>query len=443
MSHECCEGVRGLRFSRRYFLKQGGVALVGMSAMPAFLQRAVAATPMPNKKQFVVLFQRGAADGLNIVVPFGESNYYRMRPTIAIPAPKRSGRGSGFVLANPELNGDAAIDLDGFFGLHPSLAPLEPLFHKNQLAIVHAAGSPDPTRSHFDAQDFMESGTPGVKSTEDGWMDRALETLPEENSSPFRAVAMGPNLPRMLRGGAGAIALPDVRQFKVMTQSSAMGQVVEGGFEAMYAQTVDQALHGTGTETFEAIDLLRKADPTKYQPENGAQYPASRLGQSLLQIGQLLKANIGVEVLFVDCGGWDNHVNEGGVQGQLSNLLKDLGQGLAAFHQDLGDRMQDIVVVTMSEFGRTARENGNRGTDHGHANCMFVMGGGVRGGQVYGKWPGLADHQLNEGRDLALTTDFRSVIGEVLARHIGAKDLNSVFPGFDNNPRKFPGLIKP
>jgi uncharacterized protein (DUF1501 family) len=421
--------VRGLKFSRRYFLKQGGVAMVGLSAMPAFLQRAVAATPMPNKKQLVVLFQRGAADGLNIVVPFGETNYYRMRPTIAIPEPRRGG-------------GDAAVDLDGFFGLHPSLAPLEPLFHKNQLAIVHAAGSPDPTRSHFDAQDFMESGTPGVKSTEDGWLNRALETVPEENASPFRAVAMGPNLPRMLRGSAGAIALPDVKQFKVMAQSPAMGQVVEGGFEAMYAQTVDQALHGTGTETFEAIDLLRKADPTKYQPENGAQYPTSRLGQSLQQIGQLLKANIGVEVLFVDCGGWDNHVNEGGVQGQLSNLLKDLGQGLAAFHQDMGDRMQDIVFVTMSEFGRTAKENGNRGTDHGHANCMFVMGGDVKGGRVYGKWPGLAEHQLNEGRDLALTTDFRSVVGEILTKHIGVKDLNPVFPNCDNNSRKFPGLIR-
>jgi len=431
MSYKCCEGVRGLKFSRRYFLKQGGVAMVGLSAMPAFLQRAVAATPMPNKKQLVVLFQRGAADGLNIVVPFGESNYYRLRPSIAIPQPKRGG-------------GDAAIDLDGFFGLHPSLAPLEPLFHKNQLAIVHAAGSPDPTRSHFDAQDFMESGTPGLKSTEDGWLNRTLETIPEENSSPFRAVAMGPNLPRMLHGSAPAIALPDLKQFKVMSQAPGTNQMVEGGFEAMYAQSVDHALHGTGAETFEAIDLLRKADPAKYQAENGAQYPTSRLGQSLQQIGQLLKANIGVEVLFVDCGGWDNHVNEGGVQGQLSNLLKDLGSGLAAFHQDMGDRMQDIVVVTMSEFGRTAKENGNRGTDHGHANCMFLMGGDVRGGQVYGKWPGLNDHQLNEGRDLALTTDFRSVVGEVLSKHIGvgAKELSTVFPGFDNNPRKFTGLIR-
>ena len=429
MSHECCEGVRGLKFSRRYFLKQGGIALVGMSAMPAFLQRAAAATAMPNKKQLVVLFQRGAADGLNIVVPFSEPNYYRLRPTIAIPQPRRSGA-------------DAAIDLDGYFGLHPSLAPLEPLFRKSQLAIVHAAGSPDPTRSHFDAQDFMESGTPGVKSTEDGWLNRAMEAVPEENASPFRAVAMGPNLPRMLHGGASAIALPDLRQFKVMPQSAAMAASVQGGFEAMYAQTVDHALHGTGTETFEAIDLLRKVDPGKYAPEHDAQYPTSRLGQSLQQIGQLLKANIGVEVLFVDCGGWDNHVNEGGVQGQLSNLLKDLGQGLAAFHQDMGDRMQDVVVVTMSEFGRTAKENGNRGTDHGHANCMFVMGGDVKGGRVYGAWPGLADHQLNEGRDLALTTDFRLVLGEILSKHNGVSDLNAVFPGFENNPRKFAGLIR-
>jgi uncharacterized protein (DUF1501 family) len=429
MGHACCEGARPLRFSRRYFLKQGGIAMVGLSAMPGFLQRAVASTPMPNKKQFVVLFQRGAADGLNMVVPFAEPNYYRMRPTIAIPQPRRDAA-------------DAAIDLDGFFGLHPSLAPLESLFRKNQLAIVHAAGSPDPTRSHFDAQDFMESGTPGVKATEDGWLNRALETVPEENASPFRAVAMGPNLPRMLHGSASAIALPDLRQFKVMPQSPAMAATVEGGFEAMYAQTVDRALHGTGTETFEAIDLLRKVDASKYAPENGAQYPTSRLGQSLQQIGQLLKANIGVEILFVDCGGWDNHVNEGGAQGQLSNLLRDLGQGLAAFHQDMGDRMQDIVVVTMSEFGRTARENGNRGTDHGHANCMLVMGGDVKGGRVYGKWPGLADHQLNEGRDLALTTDFRSVMGEVLVRHIGVTDLTAVFPAFDNGPRKFPGLIQ-
>ncbi|HEX3118060.1 MAG TPA: DUF1501 domain-containing protein, partial [Candidatus Acidoferrum sp.] len=317
-----------------------------------------------------------------------------------------------------------------------------PLFRTGELAIVHAAGSPDPTRSHFDAQDFMESGTPGLKSTDDGWLNRALGTVPEENASPFRAVAMGANLPRMLRGSAPAIALPDVKQFRVMAETPGAGQIAEGGFEAMYAQTVDKALRGTGTETFEAIDMLRKADPSKYKPENGASYGQSRLGQSLQQIGQLLKANIGTEVLFVDCGGWDNHVNEGGVSGQLSNLLRDLGQGMAAFRQDMGDRMENIVFVTMSEFGRTAKENGNRGTDHGHANCMFVMGGDVRGGRVYGRWPGLADHQLNEGRDLALTTDFRSVLAEILLRHNGVTNLSTVFPGFDTNPRTFPNLIK-
>lgn len=411
--------------SRRAFLKNGGVAMIGMSTLPGFLRRAIAATPMPNRKKLVVLFQRGAADGLNIVVPFAEPNYYRIRPTIAIPQPRQGG----------EL---AALDLDGFFGLHPSLAPLMPLFRKQQLAIVHAAGSPDTTRSHFDAQDYMESGTPGVKSTDDGWLNRALQSNPEPGASPFRAVAMGPNLPLTLRGPAPAIALPDVRQFRVFAQSPA----VEGGFEALYAQTVDEALRGTGTETFEAIDMLRKADPSRFQPENGADYPRNRVGQALQQVAQLQKADIGLEVTFVDTGGWDNHVNEGGAQGQLANLLRDLGQSLAAFSQDMGDRMDDIVVVTMSEFGRTAHENGNRGTDHGHANCMFVMGGPVKGGKVYGKWPGLGPEQLNEGRDLALTTDFRSVLGEIMSRHLGAKDLNTVFPGFENDARKFPNLLK-
>ncbi len=429
MNNQCCEGVRPARFSRRYFMKQGGIAMVGLSTVPAFLQRAIASTPAEGKKQLLVLFQRGAADGLNIVVPFGEPNYYRMRPTIAIPQPKRGGA-------------EAALDLDGFFGLHPSLAPLVPMFQKSQLAIVHAAGSPDPTRSHFDAQDYMESGTPGVKATEDGWLDRAIGTIPEENASPFRAVAMGPNLPRMLWGSTGAIALPDLRQFKVQPQSAAMANVVEGGFEAMYAQSVDHALHGTGAETFEAIDLLKKIDMSKYPPENGADYPKSPLGQRLQQIAVMLKAKIGTEVVFVDCGGWDNHVNEGGVQGQLSNLLKDLGQSLAAFHQDMGDRMGEVVVVTMSEFGRTAKENGNRGTDHGHANCMFVMGGDVKGGRVYGKWPGLENQQLNEGRDLMLTTDFRTVVGEILTKHSAVKQLNAVFPGFDNNPAKSLKLMR-
>ncbi len=414
-----------MTISRRYFLKNGGIAMLGMASLPSFLQRAIAATANPSKKKMVVLFQRGAMDGLNVVVPFGEPNYYRLRPTIAIPEPRRGGT-------------DAAIDLDGFFGLHPSLQPLLPLFQNGQLAIVQAVGSPDPSRSHFDAQDFMESGTPGVKSTDDGWLNRALQSMPENQPSPFRAVAFGPYLPRTLSGSAPAVAIPDLKQFKM----NGPQQTVEGGFEAMYAQTVDQAMRGVGAETFEAIDQLKKINPDTYAPENGADYPTSRFGKSLMEIAELFKADLGLEVAFLDSGGWDHHVNEGGVQGQLSNLLRDLGQGIAAFHQDMGDRMGDVVFVSMSEFGRTAHENGNRGTDHGHANCMLLMGGDIKGGKVYTRWPGMSDGQLYEGRDLAVTTDYRSVLGEVMTKHLGGRDLSAVFPGFANDPRQFLNVIK-
>jgi uncharacterized protein (DUF1501 family) len=409
----------------RESIKGGGIAMVGFGALPSFLTRAIAATPMPNRKILVVLFQRGAADGLNIVVPFAEPNYYKIRPSIAIPQP-RSGKN------------DAAIDLDGFFGLHPSLAPFAPLYKQGQLAIVHAAGSPNSTRSHFDAQDYMESGTPGVRSTEDGWLNRHLQALPEKNATPFRAVAVDQNLPLTLRGKAPAVALSDVRQFRVISPSPLAAQ----GFEALYAPAVDQLLGGQGRETFEAIDMLKRADVSRYQPEYGADYPRSRFGQSLQQVSQLIKANLGLEAAFVESGGWDHHVNEGGSEGQLANLLRELGQGLAAFHQDLGDRMKDIAVVTMSEFGRTAHENGNRGTDHGHANCMFVMGGSIVGGKVYGRWPGLAQEQLNEERDLALTTDFRTVLGELIASHLGDDQLDKVFPGFTNDRKNYLGLVR-
>lgn len=414
-----------MKISRRYFIKSGGIAMVGMASLPSFLERAVAAAPALAKKKMVVLFQRGAMDGLNVVVPFAEPNYYRLRPTIAIPAPQQGGA-------------DAALDLDGFFGLHPSLQPLLPLFRNNQLAIVQAVGSPDPTRSHFDAQDYMESGTPGVKSTDDGWLNRAMQSTPEDSASPFRAVAFGNYLPRTLQGAAPAIAIPDLKQFKMYGPQ----QTIEGGFEAMYAQTIDQAMRGVGSETFEAIDQLKKIDPSKYTPENGAEYPKSRFGQSLQEIAELFKADVGLEVAFLDSGGWDHHVNEGGVQGQLSNLLRDLGQGIAAFHQDMGDRMQDVVFVSMSEFGRTAHENGNRGTDHGHANCMFVMGGDVQGGKVYARWPGMSDEQLYQNRDLAVTTDYRSVLGEIMTKHMREANLEKVFPGFSNDPRRYLGVVK-
>ena len=408
-------------------MKGGGVAMLGFSAMPSFLTRALQAAAAPSPKVLVVIFQRGAMDGLNAVVPYGERNYYGMRPSIAIPAPN-GGKG-------------AALDLDGFFGLHPSLEPLLPLFQEKQLAIVHAAGSPDNSRSHFDAQDYMESGTPGVKSTEDGWLNRYLQKQPEENATPFRAVSMGPQMPRTLRGSVPALAIPDIRQFQVLAPVAVSG-AMSNGFEALYAQTVDQALHGTGQETFEAVEMLKKVREQLYIPGNGAAYPNGKFGKALQQVAQLIKGDIGVEVAFVDIGGWDHHVNEGGVQGQLGNVLREFGGSLAAFHKDLGGKMADVTVVTMSEFGRTAAENGNRGTDHGHANCMFAFGGDVRGGKVYGRWPGLDRAHLYEGRDLAVTTDFRAVLGEVVTHHLGPADLSYVFPGFPSNPNQALGLIR-
>jgi uncharacterized protein (DUF1501 family) len=375
-----------------------------------------------KKKRLVVVFQRGAADGLNIVVPHGEPAYYSMRPSINIPR-------------------SAVIDLDGFFGLHPSLSAFQPLWRQHQLAIVHAAGSPDPTRSHFDAQDFMESGTPGLKNTQDGWLNRALHSLPEpSNRTAFRAIALGPSLPRILSGGEPAVALNNIIDFGVGGRNPNAAPIANT-FEAMYSQSVDSVLHGTGQETFEAVKMLKSADPSKYTPAAGANYPRGRFGDSLKQLAQLIKANLGVQVAFADIGGWDHHVNEGSTQGQIANVLREFSQSLAAFWTDLGNLGEDTVVVTMSEFGRTARENGNRGTDHGHANVIFVMGGPVKGGKVYGRWPGLEQPQLYEGRDLAVTTDFRRVLGEAVDRHLGNKALNQVFPGFDNQPDRFLNIL--
>jgi uncharacterized protein (DUF1501 family) len=404
-----------MSITRRVFLQNSALAVVGTAVIPGFLTRAALAadTVAGRNKRLVVLFQRGAADGLNIVVPHGEPAYYAMRPSINIPKKQ-------------------VLDLDGFFGLHPSMSALEPLWDQKQLAIVHAAGSPDPTRSHFDAQDYMESGTPGLKSTSDGWLNRALHSLPAPaNKSAFRAIALGPSLPRILSGGEAAVAMNNVAEFGVGGRNPNAAPAANS-FEAMYEQSVDTVLHGTGKETFEAVKMLKSADPARYKPAPGANYPRGRFGDSLKQLAQLIKANLGVRVAFADIGGWDHHVNEGSTQGQIANITGGFSQAIAAFWTDLGDLGDDTVVITMSEFGRTARENGNRGTDHGHANVMFVLGGPVKGGKVYGKWPGLDQSQLYEGRDLAVTTDFRQVLGEAVTRHLGNKDLASVFPGFES-----------
>jgi len=405
--------------TRRIFLRNSAFAVVGTAAVPTFLTRAAfGAEQTSRNKRLVVIFQRGAADGLNIVIPHSEPQYYAMRPSINIPR-------------------KSVLDLDGFFGLHPSLSAFQPLWRERHLAIVHATGSPDSTRSHFDAQDFMETGTPGVKATEDGWLNRSLRSLPPDpQNSPFHAIALGPSLPRIMSGTEPAVAMNNINDFTIGGRGPKPSSVASA-FEAMYGQSSDTVLHSTGEETFDAVKMFKAADPAKYTPDPGANYPQGRFGGSLRQLAQLIKANLGVQVAFADIGGWDHHVNEGSTEGQLANALSDFSQSLAAFWTDLGDLGEDTVVITMSEFGRTARENGNRGTDHGHANVMFVLGGPVKGGKVYGPWPGLDQSQLYEGRDLALTTDFRQVIGEAVARHMGSKNLAEVFPGYDNQPGKF------
>ncbi|HWC96978.1 MAG TPA: DUF1501 domain-containing protein [Candidatus Sulfopaludibacter sp.] len=398
--------------TRRFFVKGSALVMAGAGSVPGWLGRATAATG-GRRKTLVVIFQRGAADGLNIVAPFGDKRYAELRPTIGIGAP---GKNNG------------AIDLDGHFGFHPQLEPLKALWDKQQLAVVEATGSPDPSRSHFDAQDFMESGTPGVKS--DGWLNRSLPPATEE-TSPLRAISMGAQLPRTLRGERSAIAVGDVQQFRLDGDTSSI-------LETMYANSRDRQLEGAGKDAFAAMKMIQQLNRGNYTPANGAQYQqGGELGRSLQQVARLIKADAGVEAAFAEIGGWDHHQNE---IGQLFGLLRQFGMALAAFSQDMGDRMEDIVLVTMSEFGRTAEENGNNGTDHGHGSVMMVMGGAVRGGKVYGKWPGLEKEQLYEGRDLAVTTDFRAVLSELVSGHLGQKNLAQIFPGY--RPAEPLGLLR-
>ena len=415
-----------MSISRRIFLRNGALAIVGTSAIPSFLTRSVLAQTAgvnASKRKLVVIFQRGAADGLNIVIPHGEPDYFTMRPTIAIPR-------------------EQVLDLDGFFGLHPAMAPLMPLWKQGHLAMVHAAGSPDTTRSHFDAQDYMESGTPGVKSTPDGWLNRALQAEDERrrnrDTSPFRAIAVSTDVPRTLVGQVPAVAIKNIGDFR---QLDAFDRRSDDPFQQMYDASSNSMIRGAGKEAFNAMQMLRASSPAKYVPAAGANYPNSPFGQSLRQIAQLMKSDYGVEAAFADVDGWDHHHNEGGVQGQLANRLRDFSSSLAAFWMDLGDEVGNTVVVTMSEFGRTARQNGTGGTDHGHANVMFAMGGPVRGGRVYGHWPGLANEQMYQNRDLAVTTDFRQVLGEAAYKTLFAEDLARVFPGSGIDRAKFLNVI--
>ncbi len=445
-----------MRITRRLFLKESGIAVASIGLAPAlgplFLRSAAYAQEPARsgrlaggKKVLICIFQRGAVDGLSMVVPHGDPSYYQHR---------QAGPG-GIAIAN--TGSDAVIDLDGKFGLHPALAPLKPLYDGGHLAPIHACGSPSATRSHFDAQDYMESAAPGDKNIKSGWLARTVQCCPEDQaklSSLFRAVSMTSYLPRSLQGDPKALAIADLRSFGLDTgrpframdasaaQDGATGQAVASAFQAMYDQDSGDVVHGTGREAFEAMRIVQQLNRQGYTPAPGTDYPRTGFGQALQQIAQMIKANVGLEIGFAELGGWDTHVRQGGAQGALSARLRELGQGLTALFTDLGDRMSDVAVLTMSEFGRTARQNGNGGTDHGHGTCFLALGGAVNGGKVLGQWPGLAPEQLYEGRDLAVTTDFRDVFGEVAQRHLGVKELASVFPGYQSSSANFRGVIR-
>ena len=410
--------------SRRAFLRSGALALVSFGLDPLFVARAAFAREPSagGRRVLVCLFQRGAVDGLNMIVPHGDAAYYRERPRIAIPR-------------------DQVLDLDGRFGFHPALASLLPLWKQGTLAAVHAVGSPDATRSHFDAQDYMESGTPGVKSTRDGWLNRHARHAQEHRDTPFQSVAFGPQLPRILAGSAPALAISDLRAFGIRAHQEGSRDRLTRAFEELYEASATGIVASSAAEGFEAVATLKRLNPEDYRPEHGATYPEGRLGRALRQIAQLIKADLGLENAFADVGGWDTHIAQGSSRGQLATRLRELGDGLAAFAQDLGDRMSDVVVLTMSEFGRTVAENGSGGTDHGHGTAMLVMGGGVRGGRIQGRWPGLGAEARFQGRDLAVTTDFRDLFGEILMRHCGATKLDAVFPGHAGAAGRFPGVL--
>ena len=408
-------------FTRRMFLKGGGIAFfaLGVAGNPTFLTRtaeaaaATGATSSRKRKVLVTIFQRGAMDGLAAVPPIDDS-LKALRPRLAMSAVQGG--------TEPPL-----LDLQTGFGLHPGFAPLFPLFQDKRLAIVHAVGSPDPTRSHFDAQDFMETGTPGRKGTADGWLNRAVGLLGHDNST-FRAVALTTSLPRSLYGNEPALAVTNLADFRVELPGADRTAAAAGqGFEALYQQTSQGLLRDTGSETFRAVHMLSAAEIQRYKPAAGADYPQTPLGNALRQIAILVKSDVGLEVAFAESGGWDTHVQQ---TGQFNRQARDLAESIHAFWTDLGTFQDQVLLTTMTEFGRTVRENGSGGTDHGHGSCLFVLGNHVDGGKVHGNFPGLSTAALYEGRDLPVTTDFRAVFCELAGKHLSIKDDAKLFPGW-------------
>jgi uncharacterized protein (DUF1501 family) len=379
----------------------------------------------PQGDILVVVFQRGGMDGLNAVIPQGEEEYYRQRPTLQI--------------TESSANDNSAIDLDGFFALHPALRPFTDLWEAGELAIVHSTGSPDPTHSHFDAMDYMERGTPGEKSLGSGWLARHLQSTTWENDSPFRAVGIGAMLQSSLRGPVSATAMQSIAQFHLGGDNQA-AEIAE--FQNTLAQLygTGSLLDATGQLTLGATSTLEDVIDANYAPSHGASYPETPFGQGLLQIAQLIKAEVGLEVATLDIGGWDTHAQQGALEGELPVLLSDFANSLAAFYADLGDLTQRVTIVTMSEFGRRVAENSSGGTDHGHGNVMFLMGKNLNGGQVYGDWPGLEPSTLYGPGDLPITTDYRDVLAEIVQKRLMNPNVSEVFPG--HSDVDFLGLAK-
>ncbi|WP_256002040.1 DUF1501 domain-containing protein [Pedobacter deserti] len=406
--------------SRRGFIKGGGLALFGISigGIPGFLAEAVAGVQAPGlfkrRKIMVCIFQRGAMDGLMALTPFNDQHLKAARPGLFMTPAKGSGK--------------SLIDLDGTFGLHPSMSVFEPLFREKRMAMVHGIGSPNTTRSHFDAQDYMESGTPFKKGTSSGWLNRAIGLLGHEHATPFQGVSLTSSLPRAMYGEKAALAISNLQDFKIqMRGKPAEVNTTAKSFEDLYDRSTG-LLKTTGKDSFDAMKVLQKADVRNYKPANNAVYPASALGNSLKQIAQLIKLDVGLEVAFAESGGWDTHFNQGKDTGIFARNVGDLSESIAAFWADLGTYQDDVTVMTMTEFGRTVHQNGTGGTDHGRASCNFILGNSVNGGKVHGSVAPLAKENLEDGRDLAVTTDFRSVFSEVADRHLGINNDKVLFP---------------
>lgn len=409
--------------SRRGFIKAGGLALFGIGlsgGMPGFLADAVAGTSAPGlfkkRKIMVCIFQRGAMDGLMAVTPFTDQYLKAARPSI-------------FMTAAQGGNNKPLIDLDGKFGLHPSMSAFEPMFREKRMAIVHGIGSPNNTRSHFDAQDFMESGTPFKKGTSSGWLNRAVGLLGHDAATPFQGVSLTTSLPRSFYGDNPAVAINNLADFNIQLKGNQAGaNMASKSFEDLYDQTSSGLLKNTGKESFDAIKMLQKTDTKNYKPEYNAVYPNTSLGNSLKQIAQLIKMDVGMEVAFTESGGWDTHFNQGTDTGIFARNVNDLSNSMMAFWTDMGKYQDEVTVMTMTEFGRTVAQNGTGGTDHGRASCNFILGNGVSGGMVHGIVNPLAKENLEDGRDLAVTTDFRAVFSEVADKHLGINNDKVLFP---------------